>query len=321
MRQFPYFAKFFGNFVQKMLTPVKLKEPSNNLYLSNLYWRNQINVGAKCFYILCSNNLLKGGQVYMNTSLQDRLLLTLAENRVTMFDFEHAKAILGTGNKSVAQVLIRLVKNGRLVRIMRGKYMFVPEIAGPSKAWMEDGLSAVSLLVNPGYVSFWTAMNLWEMTEQLPRTIHIVTTKRKRDLEFAYNLFEFTTFSQKKFFGYVEAESVSGIPFNLATREKTLIDSMMQPHQCGGIIEIAKCMWYGRRDIDWDMMLDMAKRVGVVVVLKRLGYLLSVLDIEEHISNKIKQTLSLGYDYLDPSSEKIKYIVTNIIIFRFVFAK
>ena len=243
----------------------------------------------------------------MKYSLQEKLVLTLAEKQVSLFDFEYAKKILCTNNKSVSQALIRLVRNKRLKRIMRGKYMFVPETAGPNKDWVEDGLSVVPYLVKPGYVSFWTAMNLWGMTEQMPRTIYIVTPKRKKDLEFNYNLFEFITFSQKKMFGFVETLSPLNIPFNIATREKTIIDCMMKPNNCGGIVEITKCMWYGRKDIDWDLMLDMIKRIGVEVVLKRLGYLLSVLGIEEHISNKIKQIISPGYSYLDPSDAKIKH--------------
>ena len=243
----------------------------------------------------------------MKYSLQDELLLTLAEKQTRLFDFEYAKKILKAKNKTVAQVLIKLVRKGRLVRIMRGKYMFVPEIAGPNKYWMEDGLSAVPHLVKPGYVSFWTAMNLWGMTEQIPRTIHIITTKRKKNLEFAYNFFEFVTFSKKRFFGFIETESVSNTPFNLATREKTIIDGIMQPQYCGGIIEITKGIWQGQQDIDWDLMLDMAKRVKIDVLLKRLGYLLSVLNIEERISTKIKQMISPGYNYLDPSVTKRKY--------------
>ena len=247
----------------------------------------------------------------MKNNLQEELLLTLAERHISMFDFEQAKSILGISNKSVAQVLIRLVRNKRLKRIMRGKYMFVPEIAGPNKNWVEDGLSVVPYLVNPGYVSFWAAMNLWEMTEQIPRTIYIVTPKRKKDLEFNYNLFKFITFSQKRFFGYIETMSELNIPFNIATREKTIIDCMLEPSNCGGMVEVAKCIWYARKEIDWDLMLEMIERVGVSVLLKRLGYILSELEIEEDTSNKIKQMITPGYNYLDPSDAKIKYGISE----------
>jgi predicted transcriptional regulator of viral defense system len=104
-----------------------------------------------------------------------------------------------------------------------------------------------------------------KMTEQSPRTVFVATTKRKRDVEFGPTRFEFITLSRKKFFGFVEAE-ISGGPFNVSTREKTLVDCLAFPKCCGGLDEAVKGAWNGRKKIDFAKTLRFAERYGVDVV-------------------------------------------------------
>ena len=63
----------------------------------------------------------------------------------------------------------------------------------------------------------------------------------------------------------------------------------MHPEYCGGIIEVIKAMWNTRKEVNWQTVLEMAEKVEINVVLKRLGYLLSILNIDEKISKKIKE--------------------------------
>ena len=59
-------------------------------------------------------------------------------------------------------------------------------------------------------------------------------------------------------------------------------------------------MWNVREELDWGIVVKMAEQIKIDVVLKRLGYLLSILDIEKNISEEIKNKINkTSYHYLD----------------------
>lgn len=235
-----------------------------------------------------------------NINLETRLLLSLEQKNLPVFTTGDAKEILGTGDSSVWHTLHRLASKRRIERIERGKYLLVPAAAGPDRYWAEPVGVMASRLIEPYYVGFWTAMSLWDMTEQIPRTVQVVTTKRKRKFEYGGNLFEFVTLAEKKFFGFVEENAGSGKKFNVSSREKTIVDCLMHPEYCGGITEAVKSLWNAREEVCWPAVLEAAERVQVDVVLKRLGYLLSVLDIESEISGRIAGMKKTSVHLLDP---------------------
>jgi predicted transcriptional regulator of viral defense system len=230
--------------------------------------------------------------------LESKLLLTLEGREQPVFTAGDAKDILKTTDSSVWNILSKLTHNKRIQRIERGKYLLNPATAGMEDEWPEHHWAVVPKLTDNYYVGLWTAMNHWGMTEQVPRTIFIITTGTKKDIEFGYEKYEFVTLSKKKFFGYVKRKYGKIGTFNISSREKTIVDGLMQPRYCGGMPEMAKAMWYGKRDIDWPTVLEMAKRVGINVVLRRLGYILDVLDIEKEITNKLRNTFT-GYEFFD----------------------
>lgn len=156
-------------------------------------------------------------------------------------------------------------------------------------------------------------MNYWGMTEQIPHTVFVVTPKRKkrRVLEFGNITYEFVTLSRKKFFGFVE-EQIDKTKFNVSSKEKTIVDGIMHPQYNGGIPEVTKAMWNARKEVNWKIVLEMAESTRINVVLRRLGYVLEILEIETEISNLImKQIKQYPYQFLDPTAIKNKIEYSN----------
>ncbi len=235
-------------------------------------------------------------------SYETRLLFTLEERGIKLFTIQDAKKILNT-TSSVKHVLMNLNRKKRIQRIRKGAYLLVPARAGYEGYWTEEAFTVIPHIIDLYYVGFWTAMNYWDMTEQIPVTVFVATTKRKRGMEFGYKKFKFITLPKKKFFGYVE-EKRKDTRFNVSSREKTIVDCLMHPEYCGGMSEITKAMWNARQDLDWNVVVDMGNKVGKSIVLRRLGYLLSILGIEKNISERIKKKTFRGYQFLDPIAEK-----------------
>ena len=78
------------------------------------------------------------------------------------------------------------------------KYPLVPEKAGRKMCRAEPLWVIAMHLIDIYCVGFWTVMNYWEMTEQIPYTVFVTTTKRKNSLKFGNQKFEFVTPSKKK---------------------------------------------------------------------------------------------------------------------------
>ena len=242
-----------------------------------------------------------------NISLESKLLLTLEEKGLSVFATDDAKDILKTTDSSIWHILNGLVHKKRIQRIERGRYLLIPAKAGIEGYWAESPWVIVPHLIDTYYVGFWTAMNFWDMTEQIPYTVFVATTKRKRNLEYLKQRFEFVTLSKKKFFGFVEQKAGNKETFNISSREKTIVDGLTHPEYCGGIVEVTKAMWNARKEVNWKTVLEMAEKMEINAVLKRLGYLLSALNIEEKISEKTKEKIKkIPYPYLDPTTNKDK---------------
>ncbi|MCY4491064.1 MAG: transcriptional regulator [Thaumarchaeota archaeon] len=229
--------------------------------------------------------------------------------KVSVFTFNGAKSILEGTDSAVWNVIDGLKKKKRLQEIENGKYLLVPARAGLEGYWSEDPWLIVPQLIDEYYIGFWTAMKFWDMTEQIPYTVFVATPKRKKNriLKYRKQKFQFVTISKKKFFGYVELKIGKNNHFNISSKEKTIVDGLTHPEYCGGIVEVTKAMWYMQKEVDWTEVYQLTKKIGINVVLRRLGYLLTILDFEQNLSEKIKKEIvSYPYSFLDPTAAKTK---------------
>lgn len=234
-----------------------------------------------------------------------RLLFTLEKMGKTAFSMKDAKTILGTSDASVWNVIYRLKRKKRIEEIERGKYLLIPAKAGYEGLWSEVPFLILPNILSEYYVGFYSALNYWGMTEQVPRTVFVATTKRRKTLEYGPSIFKFVKLSKKRFFGFEEGE-IAGTKFKVSSREKTVLDCLMYPKYCGGLDEAIKGIWETRDELDFDKLLEYAKRLGVSVVIRRLGYVLDeVLHIEKE--KRIDKTSLIkfkGFMWLDPLGPK-----------------
>jgi len=233
-----------------------------------------------------------------------RLVLELDREETRIFDTRDAYRMLGTGKDSVNTALYRLRKKGRIEGIERGKYLLVPARAGYQGRWAEMPFLIARHLVEPYYVGFASALNHWNMTEQIPDRTYIATTKRKKNTEYGSLLFAFVTLTYSRFFGCVE-ETVDGGRVRISDREKTIIDGLLHPQYCGGLDEVAKGMWESQDELDKSRLLEYAERIGVRVVKRRLLYLLDILEMaDDRVDDAMLTHRPTGYMWLDPAWAK-----------------
>ncbi len=229
---------------------------------------------------------------------ETRLLLELEGRESDLFTTDDARNALG--RTDVASVLHRLRRKGRLVEVRKGHYLLVPARAGPEGGWSASVYRVIDAVVaRDYYVGFWSAMNYWGMTEQVPRTVHVVSARRHRPFEFQGQRVRFVTLRPARIYGAAEEPLARGT-FRVSDRERTLVDGLLEPRYCGGIPEVTKALWLARRDVHWDRVEAYAVRLGVDAVTRRLGYLRSVLRMD---ARPPRRTLP-GLRWLDPSAPR-----------------
>src|SRR5579885_490531 len=199
------------------------------------------------------------------------------------FDIDDAAEALGLSHDRTTRLLGYLARRGWLSRIRRGLYVAVPLDAAQAGEWREDGWVVAARVFGPCYIGGWSACEYWDLTEQLFRTVLVVTTKRvrRRDLEIQGLPFHLTVRGEDALFGTTEVwRGRTRVPVSDPSR--TLGDVLNDPRLGGCIRTVAdvlrEYMASGHRDDD--LLIAYGDRLGNHAVFKRLGYLLEEFAID-----------------------------------------
>ena len=224
------------------------------------------------------------------------LLDELSKKKV--FTIKDAEQI-SHANKDVLKVILsRLEKKGWIERIEKGKYIIIPLGAEKGKYTLHEFVLG-SYLVDPCIISYWSALNYYGFTEQIPRTVFIQTTSRKKHQEVTIFgiTYKIVRIKEEKIFG-IEKAWFEDTKINLTNREKTIIDCLDKPQYAGGIIEVAKAL--RTEEYDKKTLVKYAKKINNTGVIRRLGYICEFLQIPIHLP-EIK---TRNYLKLDPTLPK-----------------
>jgi len=205
--------------------------------------------------------------------------------------------ISGIDRNVLRVILSRLEKKGRIERIEKGKYMVIPLGARKGEYTINEFVIG-SLLVNPSAISYWSALNYYGLTEQIPTTVFVQTTsrKKKQKLEIFGVRYRIVRVKDAKFFG-IERMWIGEFQVGVTDREKTIVDCLDKPEYCGGVIEVAKAL---KNDVDLHTLSEYAVRIKNSGVVRRLGYLCDFLGLQINLPEiKVR-----NYLLLDPTMPK-----------------
>jgi len=232
-----------------------------------------------------------------------RLLRSLASSGRDLFTIAQAQQALGTDAPYAANILYRLAAKRWLQRIARGKYRLIPLEAGPEAQWAEHEFRIATTLTSPYYLSYATALAYYGYTERALNPIWIATTRARKALTLDGITYRFVGLNARKFFGYTHIQ-VMQTPIAMAEREKALADGFDHPEYCGGVVEAAKGLWYGRDEIDLEKLRVYSRRLGNRSAMKRLGFWLERLVIADDGILRHLTRDDHNYPLLDPTGPR-----------------
>jgi len=230
-----------------------------------------------------------------------RLLSAVAH--LPTFSIEEAKNALGMKQRRFAsQFLDRLLRKGWIGRVKRGRFAVIPLSSGDMRSPQLHEFVVAMELVKPAAIGYLSALNHYGLTEQLPRTVFVVTdhSVRRRVLSSLGFTFKIVSVRKQKFFGLRKAW-INEQVFMVTDREKTIVDALDLPKNVGGIGIIASALRSHWKDLDEDRLQTYAARIGNSAVAKRLGFLLETLGLGNVESLRAAIRRAAGYPRLDPT--------------------
>jgi predicted transcriptional regulator of viral defense system len=225
-------------------------------------------------------------------------LSTLARAGKAIFSMSDARQVLAAKTR---RTLSLLSKKKWILRLRRGLYVIVPIDAGVrgSESFIVHDFVIAAHLASPYYVGFWSALNHHGLTDQIPRTVFVATTKPRKPLKILTSIFRFVQLAPRKFIG-IETASFDGAEVRLSSKEKTLVDCLDHPELSGGIEEVARAIFFNHGSLDWSEVRKFGLEGGNVAVFKRLGFILERCGLFETYRGVLTGVaLTTGYPKLD----------------------
>lgn len=221
------------------------------------------------------------------------------------FTADDAGSVLGVDHAEAARLLGHLASQGWLSRVRRGLFSVVPLDAITPSEWRADPWLVADRVFSPCYIGGWSACEQWDLTEQLFRSIVVVTAAPQRTVHQTIQGTEFRIAVRKP-------ETIFGTrpvwrdrhPVQVSDPTRTIVDVLDDPGLGGGIRHVADVVveYFASTHRDDGLLVEYGDRLGNRSVFKRLGYLIEQLGIEApDLVAECAARRSAGLTKLDPT--------------------
>lgn len=251
---------------------------------------------------------------YISTQSNKLLTYFNGQSKLCFGYSEVFKALPGSKESAVRELLSDMTRRGLLMRLREGIYYIIPYEQN-AETFMPDWHLIAEHIVNDAehYIGYYSALQIHNLITQPSLKEQIVVSKQLRPSEIKIRniLFQFIYHNEKHFFGSKKIWIDSFNKVLCSDLEKTIIDCLFKPDYSGGIVEIAKAIHMSKDKIKFNQLLDYAKKFNSQAVIKRLGFLLDVLDINTNIVEQLQNLKTASYVVLDTELPKAGKLISK----------
>jgi predicted transcriptional regulator of viral defense system len=239
-----------------------------------------------------------------NTSTHfSNILAYLSKHGKVCFKFNDTfKALPNLTENTVRKLLIEMIKQDHFIKLKEGVFYLVPDGKQAKKFVPNRHVIADNIVkAKEHYIGYGSALQIHNLIIKAPSTEQIVVSTQIKpgELSIKNMIFKFIYHNKKHFFGYKKIEIDSINKVYCSDLEKTIIDCLFKPDYAGGIVEISKAIYNSKNKIKFDLLLNYAKKFNSQAVIKRLGFILTVLEIETKIVEKLSLLRTPSFEILD----------------------
>jgi predicted transcriptional regulator of viral defense system len=230
-------------------------------------------------------------------------LSQVLQNAGELISVEAVTSALQLDRRKATKLLARWGKQGWVKRLRRGLYAPVPLASLGQSQVLDDPWLVVPSLFGPAYIGGWTAAGHWGLTEQIFRSVCVVTTRdvrgKKKNIQ-GVDFFLKKT-SRRAMFG-MKTLWRGKIKVEISNPSKTIVDMLDDPVVGGGIRHVSDCLdkYLSDKSGAPDELISAAERLGNGAVFKRLGFLAERRGGPEKLVAGCRKRLTTGNAKLDP---------------------
>ncbi len=214
---------------------------------------------------------------------RERLNAILRGTRDTI-SVSEAATVLEMPRPDAARILARLAASGWISRVRRGLYVEVPPGSWTADVALEQPWVIAHRLFGPCYIGGFSAAEYWHLTDQMFRTLIVMTVRKPQDRKpvIKGQRFWLRTVRRKALFGLVR-EWRGGMKVPVSDPSRTMLDMLNDPVLGGGAFSTGEMLieYLRTRKRSLPTLLDYAERLGNGAVFKRLGFFLEQLAPDE----------------------------------------
>jgi predicted transcriptional regulator of viral defense system len=242
---------------------------------------------------------------------RERLAL-LMRSMKGVISLKDAASILKMPEAQTATFVSRLCKNGWLSRIRRGMYIPVSIESKNVDPVSEDPWAIAQRLFEPCYIGGWSAAEHWDLTEQIFRSVLVVTARkvRSKQIEAGGTEYFVKMTTKEKLFGTTEVWK-NNAKVKVSDPSKTIIDVLNDPEIGGGIRPVFDLLknYLSSKNKNFDLLVQYGEKTGNGAIFKRLGFLVEKkYPQEKSFLERCQLRISKGYSKLDPALKGDKII-------------
>ena len=220
---------------------------------------------------------------------------------VSVFGFGKENQRVEDARDLFNEIASRLTEKGWLDRLFPDTYLIIPLTAGEETVYTTHEYLIAAHVAEPMYIGYYSALSHHGLTEQIPRTVYVVTPTRAQSRDIHGVPYRVTTVTEQKFFG-CEPTSIEGTTVQVSDLEKTLVDCADHPEFCGGLRELATAMRTAdERGCDWGTVGEYLGRLDNGAATERIVYLADQLGIDLPAREELVASFTSGYSLLDPT--------------------
>ena len=235
---------------------------------------------------------------------RERLAALIQRTKGTISVGEAAN-ILNVSPTDSAKMLARWRKSGWVSRVRRGIYVPVPLESRTADIPLEDPWIIAERLFAPCYIGGWSAAEYWGLTEQIFRTVVVMTTQKPRDRSpnIKGTKFLLRTILNRAMFG-LKTIWRGQVKVSVSDPTRTILDMLNDPKLGGGLRSTMDILlnYLRSEKKDLKLLMEYADRLKNGAVFKRLGFLLErFAPEEEETIRQCQAKLTAGNAKVDPA--------------------
>ena len=247
-----------------------------------------------------------------------RLMRQLQAQGKTIFSREEAELIGKEENIPTAYlniILSNLVKAGRIIRLRRGLYAGFGVFPGQIHL---HPFAIATRLVEPSFISHWSALQHHGLTEQIPQVITASSSSKaftpsmripgEKSEKHAWVIdgvrYEYFQVKANKFFGLEEIWVDEHFKISITDPERTIIDLFAYSSGFGGMGEVLGIVEQALPSLNLKKLIEYALLYEEQSLCKRLGWVLEQFQIDRVFLKPLLEIQKKSYCSLDPRLPK-----------------